>query len=82
MAAGNAIQRMHKNVLELEISCSTRRHFPYVVFLQGSNFATRVFDVAGRMVAWLKSFSATGASEPYRPLDRQQPLSRYQPELL
>lgn len=53
MAAGNAIERMHKNVLELRNYMLDERHFPYVVFLQGSNFATESFDVPrpdGRVV--------------------------------
>jgi len=53
MAAGNAIERMHKNVLELRNFMLDEKHFPYVVFLQGSNFATESFDVVrpdGRVV--------------------------------
>jgi type II restriction enzyme len=53
MAAGNAIERMHKNVLEIRNYMLDERHFPYVVFLQGSNFATESFDVErpdGRVV--------------------------------
>ena len=53
MAAGNAIERMHKNVLEIRNFMLDERHFPYVVFLQGSNFATKSFDVTrpdGRVV--------------------------------
>jgi len=53
MAAGNAIERMHKNVLELRNFMLDEMHFPYVVFLQGSNFATESFDVSrpdGRVV--------------------------------
>jgi type II restriction enzyme len=53
MAAGNAIERMHKNVLELRNFMLDERHFPYVVFLQGSNFATESFEVCrpdGRVV--------------------------------
>lgn len=53
MAAGNAIERMHKNVLELRNYMLDERHFPYVVFLQGSNFATESFEVVrpdGRIV--------------------------------
>ncbi|MET4129993.1 EcoRI family type II restriction endonuclease [Roseovarius sp. MBR-6] len=53
MAAGNAIERMHKNVLEIRNYMLDERHFPYVVFLQGSNFATQSFDVTrpdGRVV--------------------------------
>ncbi len=53
MAAGNAIERMHKNVLELRNFMLDERHFPYVVFLQGSNFATESFEVTrpdGRVV--------------------------------
>lgn len=53
MAAGNAIERMHKNVLEMRNYMLDEKHFPYVVFLQGSNFATECFDVPrpdGRVV--------------------------------
>lgn len=53
MAAGNAIERMHKNVLEIRNYMLDEKHFPYVVFLQGSNFATETFDVTrpdGRVV--------------------------------
>ena len=53
MAAGNAIERMHKNVLELRNYMLDEKHFPYVVFLQGSNFAIESFEVIrpdGRVV--------------------------------
>lgn len=53
MAAGNAIERMHKNVLEIRNFMLDEKHFPYVVFLQGSNFATETFDIIrpdGRVV--------------------------------
>lgn len=53
MAAGNAIERMHKNVLELRNYMLDEKHFPYVVFLQGSNFAIESFEVTrpdGRVV--------------------------------
>lgn len=53
MAAGNAIERMHKNVLEIRNYMLNENHFPYVVFLQGSNFAIESFDLVrpdGRVV--------------------------------
>lgn len=53
MAAGNAIERMHKNVLEIRNYMLDEKHFPYVVFLQGSNFAIESFEVTrpdGRVV--------------------------------
>lgn len=53
MAAGNAIERMHKNVLELRNYMLDEQHFPYVVFLQGSNFAIESFELVrpdGRVV--------------------------------
>jgi len=53
MAAGNAIERMHKNILEIRNYMLDEKYFPYVVFLQGSNFATESFDVVrpdGRVV--------------------------------
>ncbi|GEO83061.1 hypothetical protein ROR02_31920 [Pararhodospirillum oryzae] len=45
MAAGNAIERMHKNIQELRNYMLDEKHFPYIVFLQGSNFATESFEV-------------------------------------
>ena len=53
MAAGNAIERMHKNVLEIRNYLLDEKHFTYVVFLRGSNFATESFKVTrpdGRVV--------------------------------
>lgn len=53
MAAGNAIERMHKNVLEIRNYMMDEGHFPYVVFLQGSNFAVESFELIrpdGRVV--------------------------------
>lgn len=40
MPAGNAIERVHKNIQEMKNFMLGESHFPYVVFLQGSNFAT------------------------------------------
>lgn len=45
MVAGNAIERVHKNILEIRNFMLNESHFPYVVFLQGSNFATETFLV-------------------------------------
>lgn len=45
MVAGNAIERVHKNVLEFRNYMMDELHFPYVVFLHGSNFATSTFYV-------------------------------------
>ncbi len=45
MVAGNAIERLHKNIQEFRNFMINERHFPYVVFLQGSNFATETFFV-------------------------------------
>lgn len=53
MAAGNAIERMHKNVLEIRNYMMSEKHFPYTVFLQGSNFAVESFELIrpdGRVV--------------------------------
>lgn len=53
MAAGNAIERMHKNVLEIRNYMMSEKHFPYAVFLQGSNFAIESFELVrpdGRVV--------------------------------
>lgn len=45
MVAGNAIERVHKNIQEFRNLMLNEAHFPYVVFLQGSNFATATFLV-------------------------------------
>ncbi|MCY3978160.1 MAG: restriction endonuclease [Chloroflexi bacterium] len=45
MVAGNAIERVHKNIQEFRNFMINEKHFPYVVFLQGSNFATETFFV-------------------------------------
>jgi type II restriction enzyme len=45
MVAGNAIERVHKNINEIRNAMLGELHFPYVVFLQGSNFATDTFEV-------------------------------------
>ena len=41
MAAGNAIERAHKNVCEIANFMLTEFYFPYILFLEGSNFLTR-----------------------------------------
>lgn len=40
MAAGNAIERSHKNISEIANLMLSESHFPYVLFLEGSNFLT------------------------------------------
>ena len=45
MPAGNAIERAHKNIQEMKNFMLGESHFPYVVFLQGSNFATKELTV-------------------------------------
>lgn len=40
MAAGNAIERSHKNISEIANFMLSESHFPYVLFLEGSNFLT------------------------------------------
>lgn len=40
MVAGNAIERSHKNINEIRNVMVDEKHFPYVLFLQGSNFLT------------------------------------------
>ena len=41
MAAGNAIERAHKNICEIANVMLTEAHFPYVLFLEGANFLTQ-----------------------------------------
>ena len=41
MAAGNAIERAHKNICEIANFMLTEPYFPYILFLEGSNFLTQ-----------------------------------------
>lgn len=53
MAAGNAIERSHKNIMEIANYMLAESHFPYVMFLEGSNFLTETIKVMrpdGRIV--------------------------------
>lgn len=53
MAAGNAIERSHKNISEIANMMLGESHFPYVLFLEGSNFLTETIKVTrpdGRVV--------------------------------
>lgn len=45
MTAGNAIERVYKNINEIRNFMLDEYHFPYAVFLQGSNFATETVQV-------------------------------------
>lgn len=45
MVAGNAIERVYKNINEVRNLMLDEYHFPYAVFLQGSNFATETVQV-------------------------------------
>lgn len=53
MAAGNAIERSHKNISEIANFMLSESHFPYVLFLEGSNFLTETLLIKrpdGRVV--------------------------------
>jgi type II restriction enzyme len=53
MAAGNAIERSHKNISEIANFMLSESHFPYVLFLEGSNFLTKTISIErpdGRVV--------------------------------
>ncbi len=53
MAAGNAVERSHKNISEIANLMLGESHFPYVLFLEGSNFLTETIYVTrpdGRVV--------------------------------
>lgn len=53
MAAGNAIERAYKNVNEIANFMLAENHFPYILFLEGSNFLTQNVTVTrpdGRVV--------------------------------
>ncbi|MBC8489601.1 MAG: restriction endonuclease [Bacteroidetes bacterium] len=45
MVAGNAIERSHKNINEIRNIMVDEKHFPYILFLQGSNFLTEPITV-------------------------------------
>lgn len=45
MAAGNAIERSHKNVREIANFMLGEQHFPYILFLEGANFLTETITV-------------------------------------
>lgn len=53
MAAGNAIERSHKNISEIANFMLAESYFPYVLFLEGTNFLTKTIHVTrpdGRIV--------------------------------
>lgn len=53
MAAGNAIERAHKNIREIANFMLSESYFPYVMFIEGSNFLTENIAVQrpdGRVV--------------------------------
>ena len=53
MDAGNAIERSHKNISEMANFMLSESHFPYILFLEGSNFLTETISIKrpdGRIV--------------------------------
>ena len=53
MAAGNAIERSHKNISEIANFMLSESHFPYILFLEGSNFLIETISIErpdGRVV--------------------------------
>ena len=53
MAAGNAIERAHKNISEIANFMLSESHFPYILFLKGANFLTETISIKrpdGRVV--------------------------------
>ena len=45
MTAGNAIERAHKNISEIANYMLSELYFPYVIFLEGTNFLTETISV-------------------------------------
>ena len=45
MLAGNAIERSHKNINEVRNIMIDEKHYPYILFLQGSNFLTEPITI-------------------------------------
>lgn len=61
MAAGNAIERAYKNINEIANFMLLERYFPYILFLEGSNFLTQNVTVVrpdGREVTLVYSDGA------------------------
>lgn len=53
MTGGNAIERSHKNICEIANLMLGESHFPYVLFLEGSNFLTENISISrpdGRVI--------------------------------
>ncbi|GAA8145325.1 hypothetical protein HpBT117_14500 [Helicobacter pylori] len=53
MQAGNVIERAYKNIAEMANFMLKELHFPYILFLEGSNFLTQTISVKrpdGRVV--------------------------------
>lgn len=53
MVAGNAIERSHKNINEIRNLMLDEKYFPYVLFLQGSNFLIEPVSISspdGRII--------------------------------
>ena len=53
MAAGNAIEKSHKNISEIANLMLSESHFSYVLFLESTNFLTETISIArpdGRIV--------------------------------
>ena len=48
MTAGNAIERAHKNISEIANLMLSEIHFPYVLFLEGSNFLIKDVEIQGK----------------------------------
>lgn len=82
MAAGNAIERVHKNIQEFRNFMLDEIHFPYVVFLQGSNFATSTFYVESPDGRQVRISHDAGNLKSDRPGYGQQLRDGYQQELL
>lgn len=45
MVAGNAIERVHKTISEIANLMLGESHFPYVLFLEGTNFLTEIVKI-------------------------------------
>ncbi len=61
MVAGNAIERSHKNISEIANLMLKEAYFPYVLFLEGSNFLTENITVKRPNGEELKIIYNTGS---------------------
>ena len=69
MVAGNAIERSHKNISEIANFMLAESHFPYVLFLEGSNFLTETIKCYKTRRTHCNTYIQFGYVKQIRPFD-------------